>query len=225
MATLIDVALREAENVWNRYVANRAHGWESMYARGFGEMLDGPGQRARHYVIAGLVSDLAGHAPAVLDVGCGFGTTYAALKRLDPLYHGIDLSGRAIERCRERYAGDACASFEVADFSEWSAPRSFDVVILNEVLQYFPRRRALAIIDKAIAHLYGRDGVLVISCCERLKAWNVRRQLAARKAPAQRIDVATRLFTLLGGRWTVEAYTELKEDPPLDLRGYGRVLS
>ncbi|MFT3769124.1 MAG: class I SAM-dependent methyltransferase [Minicystis sp.] len=213
MATVLDLWSRELANKWSEYVANATERWDHIYARGFGEMLDGATQRARHYVVAGLVADVCGHAPRVLDVGCGFGTTYRLLRRLAPVYTGIDLSSRAVQRCRDRFGDDPFCTFEVAAFERYEPRGTFDAIILSEVLQYFPLRKARAVIDKAVAHLSGPRGVLVIALSNPLKApllWAACR--AALPDPLQRISVNTRAIPLTGDRWTVKAYTCLKDE-------------
>jgi SAM-dependent methyltransferase len=209
MSTMRDFAYREAQNAWNMYIANAAERWDEIYARGFGEMLDGSGQRARHYVIAGIVADACGPAPAVLDVGCGFGTTYELLRLRSPCYVGIDLSRRAIERCREHFGGDRGASFEVAAFERYEPGRTFDAVILNEVLQYFPLRRRREVVERAIAHLAGPHGVLVVSLSGLGKSLALWAGLRWLPRPSQRISIQSRPVALLGGRWVVKAYTDL----------------
>jgi SAM-dependent methyltransferase len=202
MATVLDVLGREARVAVGEYVSSAAERWDHIYARGFGERLDGAGQRARHYVIAGLVADLCDPGPRVLDIGSGFGTTYRLLRRIEPVYHGVDVSSRAVQRCRDRYGDDPFCSFEVAAFERWEPDGTYDAVILNEVLHCFPIRRVRAILDKAIACLAGPRSVLVISMQRRLVGpllW-----AACRTAlPAPRQDIRVRKSPL--GGWTVEA--------------------
>jgi len=209
MPSLMDLVRREAKNAYNQYVENVAERWDDIYAQGFGEMLDGPGQRARHYVIAGMIAEACGAGPAVLDVGCGFGTTYGLLRAGEPRYVGIDLSARAIERCRARYGGDPGCSFVVAAFERYAPSHAFDVVILNEVLQYFPLGRQHEIVDKAISHLARPDGLLVVSLSGFAKSallWTMLRWLPR---PLHRVTVKSCPVALLGGRWVVKAYTDL----------------
>jgi len=209
MRKLLDLVRREAENVYNQYVENAAGRWDDIYARGFGEMLDGAGQRARHYVIAGMIADASFDAPAVLDVGCGLGTTYGLLRPRAPRYVGIDLSRRAIDRCRARYAGDPGCSFEVAAFERYAPGRRFDAVVLNEVLQYFPLGRQREIVDKAISHLAGPRGLLVISLAGFGKPTLLWAQLRRLPPPLQRVTTKSCPIAVLGGRWVVKAYRDL----------------
>ena len=210
MATALDVVVREIEDACNEYLSSAAERWDYIYARGSGEMLDGA-TRARHYVIAGLVADLAGHAPRVLDVGCGFGTTYRLLRRLEPIYEGLDLSRRAVQRCRDRFGDEPFCSFEVGDLERHAPSGTFDVIVLNEVLRRFPLLRARAVVDKAIAHLSGPRAVLVISLGHPLEGpllWAACR--AVLPEPLHRISV--RGSAPFGDRWTVNAYTNLKDE-------------
>lgn len=213
MATLRDVVGRELASAWNEYVTRAAERWDHIYARGFRETVGGAAQRARHYVIAGLVADLAGHAPRVLDVGCGFGTNYRLLRRLEPTYAGLDPSARAVRRCADRFGDEPFCSFEVADFEHHALRGAFDVIILNELFEQFPARSARAVVDKAIAHLSGPSGVLVISFANPLHApllWAACRDVLPE--PLHRISVKGSPFALLGDRWSVHAYTSLKDE-------------
>ncbi|APR86985.1 hypothetical protein A7982_12334 [Minicystis rosea] len=218
MATVRGAVGRALEGLLTEYVADAADRWDHIYVRGLGEALDGATRRARHYVIAGLVADVSGHAPRVLDVGCGSGSLYRHLRRVDPIYQGIDPSSRAIQRCRERFAEDKHCSFEVASFDEYEPRGTFDVIILDDTFLSLPMRRTRAVIDKAVAYLSGPESVLVISLSNPLKGpllWAACR--TALPEPLQRISVSARAIPLLGDRWTVKAYTHLKtesdEDP------------
>jgi SAM-dependent methyltransferase len=214
MATRIDAWGRGIEGTVRAYVADAAERWDHLYARGLGESLDGSARRARHYVIAGLVADLGGHAPRVLDAGCGFGTTFRLLRRLGPIYQGLDRSARAVQRCRDRFRDEPFCAFEVAAFERWTPRGTYDVVILDEA----PRGREA--LEKAVGLLEGPRGVLIVALdgpAEALRHWAAAR--AALPEPLQRIVVKG--DALSPRRCTVQAYTNLKEqaaperlDPP-----------
>lgn len=95
--------------------------WDEFY-RDDPEHVEVPDQ-----ILSVETADLApGHA---LDLGCGLGTNALALVRRGWHVHGIDISPRAIQLARERAApfpGQAC--FEVADTSQWSPGRIYDLV-------------------------------------------------------------------------------------------------
>jgi acyl-CoA synthetase (AMP-forming)/AMP-acid ligase II/2-polyprenyl-3-methyl-5-hydroxy-6-metoxy-1,4-benzoquinol methylase/acyl carrier protein len=99
--------------------------------------------------IAECVDDTVGRIVAlgprrVWEIGCGTGLL---LRRLVPHcshYHGTDLSEAALRRLRR--AADASGEpmpelvlrRQAADDFDGIAPDSFDVVVINEVVQYFP---------------------------------------------------------------------------------------
>ena len=96
----------------------------------------------------------------VLDVGCGDGSVLdflnSALEGSECDYTGIDLSSRMIEAAKCRPVRPGCtASFAQASLlpsvgsggrteylsdEEWRRPRSYDCVLFNGSLQFFPDR-------------------------------------------------------------------------------------
>ena len=104
---------------------------------------------------------------------------------------------------------DALRVAEVAAFERYDPGRSFDAVILNEVLQYFPRSRRREVVEKAISHLAGPHGLLVISLSGIGKSLAVWAGLRWLPRPSQRVSIQSHLVALLGGRWVVKAYTGL----------------
>lgn len=132
--------------------------WDAQYRRGHWQFLASADELPRYAVIAGYIRAL-GRRPAVLDVGCGAGQLLAVLG-VDGLsaYHGIDVSAEAIAQARD--GSGAAVAFEQADFTRWRPPRTFDVVVFNEVLYYADHPvRAVARYADALA----AEGVMVVS--------------------------------------------------------------
>jgi len=71
--------------------------------------------------------------PSLLDVGCGYGSLYAAACALSiPVdFHGIDLCADMIASARRSHPS---AMWHVGDLSSFAQPRSFDYVVSNGVL-------------------------------------------------------------------------------------------
>lgn len=217
MVMILDRVRRGLDSAFHGYAQRAAERWDHIYARGAAEMLDGAAIRARHYVIAGIVADLAGHAPRVLDVGCGFGITYRLLRRIEPVYEGIDPSTRAVQRCRARFAGDASSAFAAVDFARHEPRGRFDVIILNDVARCFPVHRAPAMIEKAVSLLAGPRGILVIALGSAIESPIVRAVCRVTLPhPLHRISVRAGPGSIFQGRWTVDVYTHLKEQQEVD---------
>lgn len=74
----------------------------------------------------------------VLDVGCGYGGTLAALKQARPRLKatGIDLDGSMTSAGQARL--DGAAQLECADFFAWSGGR-YDLVLMRDVLEHVRR--------------------------------------------------------------------------------------
>ena len=209
--TLSEAVGRAVRGAIERYVGGALWRWDSIYARGFDDGRRGAAPRAKHYVVAGIVADACGWAPRVLDVGSGFGTTYRLLRRLSPSYVGIDASSRAVERCRDRFRDDPGCSFEVAAFEDYEPADVFDAILVDEALQRFPRRAVPRLIDKAISLLRGPRSVLVISLSSPLRGSLLGAACrASLPEPHQRIAVQSGPLLVLGGRSTVQAFTNLR---------------
>lgn len=197
----------ELDNLWNLFVSNTREKWERTYASGSWDFLNAPSQRGRHYAIAGIVADRHPDGRArVLDVGCGLGTLYPLLKGRVRTYLGLDLSEAVIKRCRSAFADDPNCTFTSGAFDDFAPRETFDVVVLNEVLYYFPVSRAVEVFQKAISHA-GNDGFVIVSMNRSWKGSLIRARLNAISPPVQSLRI-TNLQT--GSFWTVEVYCRAK---------------
>lgn len=149
--------------------------WDRQYQTGHWQCFARPEELPRYAVIAGILRD-RGTPQAVLDVGCGNGQllTITDLTVLR-LYHGVDLSGVAIDQARQR-RWDERVTFEQTDFTVWIPPRLFDVIVFNEVLYY--ARRPVQVVGR-YARALTEDGVIVISMFRHRNTGLIWRDLAA----------------------------------------------
>jgi len=95
----------------------------------------------------------------VLEIGCGVGLLLEHLAPNCDVYHGVDFSHEAIDRLRELVKAradlmhvklDECSALELQE----ADPATYDTVILNSVVQYFPDiEYLLAVIRRAITWL------------------------------------------------------------------------
>jgi hypothetical protein len=193
---------RELGELRNLLGSNRRETWEEAYAQGHWDFLNETNQRPRHYVIAGIIQDAFPQGANVLDVGCGMGTLLPLLGSGAAAYTGLDLSQEAVNRCRRTFRESSDRRFLAGSFEEFRPAETFDAVVLNEVLYYFPLRAADRIFRQALA-LLNKDGVLIVSMNRNMKAALIWRRLSALTRPEQSIRV-TNLKT--GSYWTVNAY-------------------
>lgn len=197
----MDLAFLEQSQPWpaithklkdlsNIVLGNRRAIWEEAYAAGRWEFLQSVDHRPRHYVIAGIVRDRFAEGGAnLLDVGCGYATLYRVLGRHAASYTGIDLSENAIRQCRTAFQDDPRCSFETVGLEAYHPDRTFDVVVLNEVLYYLPIRSIAEVCRSARSLLKDEKSVLIISMGRIPKASRIWRKLDHLMTPVQNIRV------------------------------------
>jgi 2-polyprenyl-3-methyl-5-hydroxy-6-metoxy-1,4-benzoquinol methylase len=113
----------------------RAAKWNMRYLDGRWDFLERVDELAHYSVIAGYALALKPGGD-LLDVGCGIGLLR---ERLHPAsfgqYLGIDFSEIALKRALSRQ--DHRTRFILADMHRFASDRSFDTIVLNEVLYSF----------------------------------------------------------------------------------------
>ena len=114
--------------------------WEGAFKGGYWDFLESKEEGGRYNAISNLVKEFKNNAK-VLDVGCGKGVLYQYLRQtvsgID--YTGIDISESAVKAASERFPD---VTFKAMDFDITTIDDKFDVIILNETLEYFKRPAA-----------------------------------------------------------------------------------
>src|SRR5215813_4208105 len=135
--------------------------WDRQYRAGVWESLNSLSELGHYMIVAGYVNHFL-TLPRVLDVGCGHGRL---LQVLEPFgfesYTGIDVSDEAIVAAG--VCGIARASFEVADFEDYTPAGKFDAVIFNESLYY--ANRPVEVLRRYCGALT-ENGILIVSLCD-----------------------------------------------------------
>lgn len=132
---------------------HRAH-WRMIFDEAYGlDILDWNSRYTNRPMPARDVSDIVTRTVArilqlkparVLEIGCGSGMLLLPLARQCASYCGTDFSEKGIAALRKQIAADPAAWSHVqlyqqaADDFTGFAPLSFDTLILNSVVQYFP---------------------------------------------------------------------------------------
>ena len=194
---------RELRTVWNKYVRNSSESWNKVYSRNYVDKLESLDQRARHYLVAGVLRDLLPPNASILDVGCGSGTTFGMLGS-GYAYRGIDIAGEAIEACAGRFP-EHTREFEVADFETYLLER-YDAIVFNESLYYLNLSSLPALLDKCVCALKDERGLVVVSMSETVKSAMVRKRLSVFGWPVQEVKLASRA---MGSSWRVGVYRPL----------------
>lgn len=134
-------------------VAFNISGWNSSYTR-----QPIPAEEMREWVDETVKSILALHPREALEIGCGTGLLLLRIAPRCKRYVATDFSAAVLQRIREQFAQgggswDGVSLFErAADNFEAFEPRSFDTVILNSVVQYFP---SVGYLTRVLAQVVG----------------------------------------------------------------------
>jgi predicted TPR repeat methyltransferase len=113
--------------------------WDDLYARGAYDNLLDSDKRHHHRLLSALVAERAPQA-RILEVGCGQGAFYQSLRTFRPRrYLGTDISSRAIDLARERFAREVAsgqAEFRVSDGSQLTSEERFDAIVFADCIEY-----------------------------------------------------------------------------------------
>ncbi len=184
--------------------------WDRQYRAGGWERLTADRELGRYAVVTALVRRFAPSDARVVDVGCGVGllAEHIVAPGSSYAYHGVDLSPEAITRARAERGH--LGHFHVGDAERprFGDGERFDVLVFNEVLNYF--RDPLEVVEQWLSALEA-GGVVVISL------WKPRRHRAMDRRLRQclRRRLAVTVAADEGGApWRVSL-----EDPVRDVSG------
>jgi ubiquinone/menaquinone biosynthesis C-methylase UbiE len=144
-------------------VAFNIAGWNSTYTR-----QPIPAEEMREWVEATVTEILALRPQQVLEIGCGTGLLLLRIAPRCQRYVGVDQSKAALERLKEQLAQSTDASGPTvllersADNFEGFSANSFDTVILNSVVQYFPSVTYLVRVMEQVVELTKQGGKIFV---------------------------------------------------------------
>lgn len=203
----MEAFVREIRNLFNKLIYNSRSNWEGMYESGLWSCLDSDNEKRRHFVIADVIRKAFPRGARVLDVGCGLGTLYGILREHGPFeYVGLDLSESAVQQGAAKFAGDARCSFLQADFEAYEPKRTFDVVVFNEVLYYFPVSHFEGVVRKGYSLLADEKSRLIVSMTGNPKARWLWRKMGRLARPLEEHRVTAPGTVTV---WTVRSYPPL----------------
>lgn len=128
--------------------------WETQYALGRWNYLDRVGDHTIGQLIHRWVP-----RPRILDLGCGSTVNLVLPPTGYRHYHGVDISRTALRRARSLRRPRS--SFQVADVLTYRAAEAYDVILLREVLYYFPADQAIELLHR-MARALTPGGVLIV---------------------------------------------------------------
>lgn len=160
MATdMANAAARQLSRVapYRPMSGGKAH-LDEQYAGGTWEYLRGIGELSRFSVVVGYCHFLK-PGGSIAEVGAGDGILH---DRLDHTkvgsYLGIDISEEAIARMAPRQ--DERNSFVAADAATFEPPGTYDLIVFNEVLEYFDDPLAVV---RHWSRWLAEDGAIIVS--------------------------------------------------------------
>lgn len=131
---------------------------DQEYASGEWEYLRSIDELPRFSVVAGLCHFLKPEG-SILEIGCGDGILHERLDRSRfNRFVGVDISAEAIDRVPAE--PDGKSTFIAADARHYDPSGRFDLIIFNEVLEYFPD--PLAVVRRYDPYLE-RGGLHIVS--------------------------------------------------------------
>lgn len=171
--------------------------WDEQYAAGGWDFLSGLAELGHYAVIVGYASYLR-PGGSVLDVGCGAGVLHERFRAVGySHYTGVDISEVAIGALRERGLPDT--EFVAADADDFEPSRSYDVVVFNESLTYFPDPAATF---RRYLGFVADGGVAVVSCHEQ----SARARAVLRRLVAEHGALDETLVQQGGNSWRVAVF-------------------
>ncbi|BAU64538.1 amino acid adenylation domain protein [Stanieria sp. NIES-3757] len=136
-------------------------GWNDSFT---GSLMSG--EEVHEWVDCTIERILSLHPQTVLEIGCGMGLLLFRLAPHCTHYSGIDLSAEAINHIEQRLSKENLDHVDVIakpahDLEEFE-PKSFDTIIINSVIQYFPNINYLVQVLEKVVKLVKPGGRIFI---------------------------------------------------------------
>ncbi|HEX4168339.1 MAG TPA: amino acid adenylation domain-containing protein [Bryobacteraceae bacterium] len=142
-------------------------GWNSSYTR---QPL--PAEEMREQIDGTVARLLAGHPRRILEIGCGTGLLLFRLAPHCEHYTGTDILGSLLQSLRQQIAHRQLHHVQVleraADQLDDFPPASFDLVVINSVVQYFPSIDYLLDVLRRVLLLVRPGGTIQVGDCRNL---------------------------------------------------------
>jgi SAM-dependent methyltransferase len=184
--------------------------WDDDYRRDGLARTEGDTELPRHLLVAGLARHYA-PGGSILDVGCGTGALTTPLRAsfagTSFRYLGLDYSAIALQQAAARRDEadvppdeTSAVEFVQADFDEYRACDTFDVIIFSESLYYAPD--PVRTVRRYVEALRG-GGIIIVSMWHRPNRHRVWRALCGELREQSR----SRLVVPRRPAWDVVVYT------------------
>jgi len=149
---------------------------------------------ARSPVILSLVRDYCGEK-RIIELACGDGSLARASQGFSWLsYDGFDISSVAIEQARATSIPQQ--NFHVLDMESWTPQKDFDLLIIEEALNYLSPAAQLALLRRAFDRM-GPTGIAIITMHSRTKFKSLAERLYANFKIMQEQSEGDRCYLVL----------------------------
>lgn len=173
---------------------------DAEYAHGKWDYLRSIGELPRLGIVSSLCSVFA-RGGSILEIGCGDGMLLEQLnRRCYSYFRGVDISSVAISRARRLQDGQS--AFVCAGAEGYVPERSFDLVIFNEVMEYFTDPLAVAIRYETFVAERGHFIVSMFAGIDTARTRHIWRRLESRYVPIAHVRVSTQRDYL----WNIKAF-------------------
>jgi 2-polyprenyl-3-methyl-5-hydroxy-6-metoxy-1,4-benzoquinol methylase len=181
-------------------MAQGAQVLDSQYASGEWDYLRSIGEAPRFGVVSAYCSHLAAGG-SILEIGCGDALLFEKLDRENyGHFTGVDISQIAIDRTRKFWNDKT--DFHCSDAETFTPDRLYDLVVFNEVLEYFDDPLALLRRYEAFVSPNGHFVVSMFAGLETARTRKIWSRLADRYALVAKAQVST----LRRYRWNIRVF-------------------
>jgi len=157
--------------IWDSaYLDDQGHGTQAFDTSGWNSSYTGeaiPAETMRDWLDGVVRTVLAEEPDSILDIGCGTGMLMHEVAGSCRLYWGTDISRVALDKVSRAAAGlpggmqvelHQCAAHKLYELP----PKTFDTVVINSVIQYFPDANYLTEVLEGALKRVSPGGHLVI---------------------------------------------------------------
>jgi 2-polyprenyl-3-methyl-5-hydroxy-6-metoxy-1,4-benzoquinol methylase len=152
---------------------------------------------ARSPVLLNIVKDRC-HGKRIVELACGDGSLARAIQSFAWLsYDGFDISSVAIQQARASSVRGQ--KFHVLDMESWMPQENFDVLIIEEAINYLFPAAQIALLNRAFERA-GPEGIAIITMHSRTKFKSIAERIYANYKVLIERSEGDRCYLILSSR-------------------------